>query len=184
MTLETLQADLAALLDRPGEWSQRERDTRAALEARIAQLQADANAVARAEAAVADVDRRISELTTWRDFLTSARDRMLLELAATGQGRLERHRAADLNVSIRSIERSLTALDGASAYSLRNTRLGTLMVDAGYSENTSMEQLRVYGWLPWRGSLPDVAKEMALLEKERGAATFALTIARRDYEAG
>jgi hypothetical protein len=180
MTVE-LQTELASMLDPldlPGDWTQRQRNDyegkRAALQAKI--REAEARATARMQAAMtwASLEQEISAATTWRTFLTTTRQTLCDELLAIrGRTREDRDLQDNLKLSIISIDKGLQSLDGAACFTLRSIRLGELLIAGGYLP-TDQAQHRQFGGLPWRGSLPQVERELVLLTKQRDAASARL----------
>ena len=191
-TLESLQAELAALLDPldvPGEWTPRRRAAyeakRTALQSRVTELQHQAEQYSRAERELADFEQQLAEAVRWRDFQRETwRPQLcgeLLDRSTYPRTRAELDYQQNLKLSISSIDRGLQALAGASCYTLRSLRLADLMIEAGYTP-TDNERHRIFGGLPWRGSLKEIEHEIVRLTKQRDAAVVALADASLSNE--
>ena len=184
MTLERsaqLEAELAAL---PGEEKfQRPlddlRQRREVLENRIVTLRA-------ATTALANVEPRIVDLTTWHDFETTSRKVLCDELLAlppahtASERDLRRGKAQNLTFSIQCLDRGIGVL-ADTGWALATTRLGDLMREAGYREGPKIEN-QVHGEMPWFGSLPDVERRLRDLQAQRDVAQAQLDAAMREPE--
>jgi hypothetical protein len=163
----------------------RERARAEAIEAANREAANRARAAARDHAllALASLDREIAEATRWRDeFLPTARKTLCDELLLPrGRTRAEQDMQANLRLSIHSIDFGLKSLYHGSAFTLRSTRLGELMIAAGYVP-TDGPNNQQFGGLPWRGSLPEVEQYLKDLTSRRAVAQQQLVLASRSPE--
>jgi hypothetical protein len=174
MTIESLQADLAALpslLDVSGARAQEEiHTTKRVLAARIQEARNAANHLAA-------LDVELAPRIKWREHLREWRPIFVAELQAcpaTADTREAEYRRLGLEISIRAIDRSFPF---ATECYPPNLPLFELMKAAGYVAPQTEP------WNLWRagyGSLPTVAQRITELQKLRDEAQARLDAALRD----
>jgi hypothetical protein len=128
----------------------------------------------------------------WKAFLLQAREKLADELSAIKtplRSSLAIGRVQNLRLSLDCVDDGTQAFIN-SGYELENSRLGALMVAAGF-EVVGADPLRNYGGtLPWFGSLREVEQRLAAAQRaeakaQAAAAEAALTPeqrAQRDAE--
>ena len=175
-TLEDLQAERAARLDRldlPGTMTQREMDDYEAATARLDRYIFMAREALSALAENAPRDEDIA----WRDFLIATRPKLCAELEALPP-RDKRQQNLQLSILAMDKMRGLGVLDG-TGYSLNTLRLGAYLRESGYTPLPPVDP-EIFGRMPWFGSLPEVERRIADVEKRRVAAEAALNEALLD----
>jgi hypothetical protein len=102
----------------------------------------------------------LSHLATWRQIIADE----LLALPRV-RTRAESGHQQNLTLSLTSIDRGLRLFPGAIAYALKGTRVAELMQEAGFVPDVNDEELRMFSYLPWRGSTPEVEDRIADLRE-------------------
>jgi hypothetical protein len=120
----------------------------------------------------------LDRLTAWRQTL---RDE-LLTLPPRIRSDKDLGRQQNLTLSIRTIEFGIGA-GKDSGYDLTNLRLGHLMREAGYEPVGADPDRNFSGVMPWFGSLPEVQRRIAALQKQRDDAQARLDEALLDDDA-
>lgn len=171
----TPEEELAAMLeipDYPGAWTERERTTytakRDALQMAVRVEQARAKTERDCRLSLSTLDSTIANRERWKAMLPVFRQALCDELLIPrGRTRPELNLLANLEASIRSIDKGLEQILGAPSgcFTLRSLRLGELLVAAGLESD--MESDRVFGGLQWRGSTKEVERELADLRRQR-----------------
>lgn len=163
-------------LDVPG--TPRERDAYVAATAALDGHINSARAAVAALAALAPIDPE----REWQNFLTASRKTLCDEFEAIPRPVRGDH---DLGVSI-NVRLSILWIDrgpqASTGYVLETLRLGALMKEAGYVAAPA-EEGQIFGKLPWYGSLREVEKRIARLERERAVIQSALDEALLSDEA-
>lgn len=177
-------------------------DVLAKLQAELAQVEAER---ARAEKEVDSMTARISVLThritsiqgarwtlgklpsldpdqAWRDHLIAWRKTLADELSALPSPIRDARTfglQTNLILSLRAIDLGPEVTNG-TGYSLSTLRLGRLMMESGYAVVGADPDHHYAGALPWPGSLPQVERRIANVQKERGEAEAVLADAMFD----
>ena len=177
MTLETMEAELASLLDPmdiPGDWTPRKRES---YESRRSWLRAKIQDASAAQAVLARAVPQIAALEEWLAHLNVWRPQLCEDLMALGRGD---KRQFPLKLSIQCIDRGVRVLED-TGYVLATIPLGALMRRNGFVESRPIENMLV-GTMPFYGSLPDVKHRIAELTAARHDAQVRLDAALRDPE--
>lgn len=174
-TLTKLRAQLATFkddYDLPGNMSMRERDTYSAtrreIDGRIRNIQSLSSELAALRPKAEDVKWR-GHMVEWREILCAE----LLASPERPKNREEQDRQQSIKLSIIAIDRGLP--DGRSLLAMR---LGRLMYDTGYRVVVGPHS----NVMPWFGSLPEVDRRMAEVEKRRAKLQAGLDDALLDDE--
>mgnify|MGYP001591526214 CR=1 FL=1 len=180
MTLDQLQAELAALLDPldiPRSWITRQlndyEERRRILSARIAAYRA-------ATSTLAEVDPQIAPLKKWHGHQVAWRKTLcdrLLALPARLRDPVQLALQQSLRLSIIRIDRGLDFMNDMLP---ANLPLDDLMREAGYVPRDPVARAHGEAWF---GCLPDVERRLRDLQKRRDAAQADLDDALRDEPA-
>lgn len=118
----------------------------------------------------------------WFDQLTAWRKTLCHELLALPPRIRDSHTLGvqrNLTLSIKTIDFGIDVVNG-TGYDLTTLRLGELMRDAGFEPAGADRDRNYSGEMPWFGSLPDVERRIAALQKQRDDAQARLDEAMLD----
>ena len=159
-------------LDIPGSWTPRQKEayeyTRAVLRARISTIEMALPELDKVNPKIAAEQDWLAKLHGWRRPLAD-------EFLALPKRDV---RQDNYRLSITCIDRGVQYIVG-SGYGLETLRLGELMRQSGYQE-LPPDPGRVWGTLPWFGSIPECEYRLRELTKRRDDAQMRIDGVLRD----
>jgi hypothetical protein len=184
VTLASLQQELASMLsplDIPGDWSLRQRDDyerqRSELRGRIQTADMSVHTIRKRAPQLQDAAEWLTHLQSWRTLVVDE----LLAMPNRVYTPQDIGRRESLSLSLTCIDRGVQHIVG-TGLSLETLRLGQLMKDSGYTECPPSPD-RVWGCLPWNGSMPETEQRVRELMAEVTDAEARLDLALLDDEA-